>query len=154
MRAQSRSYLHSIPKVSIFTHHNKLTSRIVSKLLMGLTTLNQALICTPTPNLMGVIWPESMISQAFQVSASKVRWPELSQLSLCSEFDKENSMEFSLISLPTYTLYYCGYALTLLWSSCYSSHVTHCDYDLWHDYLSHHCDIVTKSCDSFPCSTL
>jgi len=55
MGAQSRSYLHSVPKVSTFTHHNKLTSRIVSKLLMGLTTLNQALICTPIPNLMGVI---------------------------------------------------------------------------------------------------
>jgi len=69
------------------------------------------------------------------MSASKVWWPELSQLSLCSEFDKENSMEFLLISLPTYTLYYCGYALTFLWSSCYSSHVTHCDCDLWHDHL-------------------
>ena len=63
------------------------------------------------------------------MSASKVRWLELSQLSLCSEFDKENSMEFSLISLPTYTFYYCGYTLTLPWSSSYSSHVTHCD--LW-----------------------
>ena len=52
---QSRFASHGIPKVSTFTHHNKLTSRIVSKLLMGLTTLNQALICTPTPNLMGVI---------------------------------------------------------------------------------------------------
>ena len=69
------------------------------------------------------------------MSASKVRWPELSQLSLCSEFDKENSMEFSLISLPTYTLYYCGYALILPWSSCYSSHVTPCDCDMWHDHL-------------------
>ena len=88
------------------------------------------------------------------VLASKVRWPELSQLSLCSEFDKENLMEFLLISLPTYTLYYCGYALTLPWSSCYFSHVTQCDCDSWHDYLSHHCDIVTKSCDSFPHSTL
>ena len=58
------------------------------------------------------------------MSASKVQWPELSQLSLCSEFDKENSMEFSLISLPTYILYYCDYALILPWSSCYSSHVT------------------------------
>jgi len=55
MGAQSRSYPHSVPKVSTFTHCNKLTSRIVSKLLMGLTTLNQALIHTPTPNLMGVI---------------------------------------------------------------------------------------------------
>jgi len=62
MGAQSRSYLHGVPKVSTFTYRNKLTSRIVSKLLMGLTTLNQALICTPTPNLMGVIWSELMIS--------------------------------------------------------------------------------------------
>ena len=37
---------------------------------MGLTTLNQALICTLTPNLMGVIWSESMISQAFQACYS------------------------------------------------------------------------------------
>jgi len=53
--AQSRSYLHGVPKVSTFTHHNKLTSRIVSKPLMGLATLNQALIRTLIPNLMGVI---------------------------------------------------------------------------------------------------
>ena len=70
-----------------------------------------------------------------KMSASKVRWLELSQLSLCSEFDKENSIEFSLISLPTCTLYYCGYVLILPWSSCYSSHVTPCDCDLWHDHL-------------------
>jgi len=55
MGAQSRSYPHGVPKVSTFTHHNKLTSRIVSKLLMGLTTLNQTLIRTPIPNLIGVI---------------------------------------------------------------------------------------------------
>jgi len=65
MGAQSRFYPHGIPKVSTFTHRNKLTNRIVSKPLMGLTILNQALICTPTPNLMGVIRSESMISQAF-----------------------------------------------------------------------------------------
>jgi len=65
MGAQSRSYLYGVPKMSTFTHHNKLTSKIVSKPLMGLTTLNQALIHTPTPNLMGVIQSESMISQAF-----------------------------------------------------------------------------------------
>jgi len=64
--AQSRSYPHSVPKVSTFTYCNKLTSRIVSKSLMGLTTLNQALIRTPIPNLMGMIRSESMISQAFQ----------------------------------------------------------------------------------------
>ena len=55
MGAQSRSYLHGVPKVFTFTHHNKLTSRIVSKPLIGLTTLNQALIHTSTPNLMGMI---------------------------------------------------------------------------------------------------
>ena len=70
MGAQSRSYPHGVPKVSTFTHHNKLTSRIVSKPLMGLTTLNQALIRTPTPNLMGVIQSESMINQAFQACYS------------------------------------------------------------------------------------
>jgi len=70
IRAQSRSYLHGVPKVSIFTHCNKLTSRIVSKPLMGLTTLNQALIHIPTPNLMGVIQSESVISQTFQACYS------------------------------------------------------------------------------------
>jgi len=53
-----------------FTHYNKLTSRIVNKPLIGLTTLNQTLIHTPIPNLMGVIWSESMISQAFQACYS------------------------------------------------------------------------------------
>jgi len=70
MGAQSRSYLHGVPKVSTFTHRNKLTSKIVSKLLMGLIILNQALIHTPTPNLMDVIQSESMISQAFQACYS------------------------------------------------------------------------------------
>jgi len=70
MEAQSRSYPHGVPKVSTFTHCNKLTSRIVSKPLMGLTTLNQALIRTPTPNLMGVMQSKSMISQAFQACYS------------------------------------------------------------------------------------
>ena len=55
---------------SIFIHHNKITSRIVSKLLMGLTILNQALICTPTPNLIAMIRSELMISQAFQACYS------------------------------------------------------------------------------------
>ena len=41
--------------VFTFTHYNKLTSRIVNKPLIGLTTLNQTLIHTPIPNLMGVI---------------------------------------------------------------------------------------------------
>ena len=70
MGAQSRSYPHSIPKMFTFTYHNKLTSRIVSKLLMGLITLNQALIHTPIPNLMSVIQFESVISQAFQACYS------------------------------------------------------------------------------------
>jgi len=52
--------------MSTFTHHNKLTIKVVSKLLLGLTILNQALIRTPIPNLMGVIRSELMISQAFQ----------------------------------------------------------------------------------------
>jgi len=68
--AQSRFYPHGVPKMSTFTHYNKLTSRIVSKPLMGLTTLNQALICIPIPNLMGVIQSESMISQALQACYS------------------------------------------------------------------------------------
>jgi len=37
---------------------------------MGLTTLNQALIRTPTPNLMGVIQPELIISQTLQACYS------------------------------------------------------------------------------------
>ena len=37
---------------------------------MGLITLNQALICTPIPNLMGVIQSELRISQAFQACYS------------------------------------------------------------------------------------
>jgi len=67
---QSRFALHGVPNVSTFTHHNKLTSRIVSKLLIGLTTLNQALIHILIPNLMGVIQSESMISQTFQTCYS------------------------------------------------------------------------------------
>jgi len=62
MGAQSRFYPHGVSKVFTFTYHNKLTSRIVNKPLMGLTTLNQALIYTLTPNLMGVIRSKSMIS--------------------------------------------------------------------------------------------
>ena len=70
IEAQSRSYPHGVPKMSTFTHHNKLTSRIVSKLLIGLTTLNQALIHIPILDLMGVIQSELMISQAFQACYS------------------------------------------------------------------------------------
>ena len=42
------------------------------------------------------------------VSAAKLRWPELSQLSLCSAFDKENSIE-----LPLDFLHYLYKCLTL-----------------------------------------
>jgi len=73
--AQSRSALHGVSKMSTFTHCNKLTDRVVSKLLMGLTTLNQALIHTSTPNLMGVIQYKSMISQAFQACYSIKGYP-------------------------------------------------------------------------------
>ena len=70
MGAQSRSYPYGVPKVSTFTHCNKLTSRIVSKLLIGLTILNQALIHTPIPNLIGVMQSKLMISQDFQTCYS------------------------------------------------------------------------------------
>jgi len=53
------------------------------------------------------------------LSVSKVRWPELSQLSLCSEFDKENSIEFSLISLLL--IYFTTVAMRLL---SHGPHVT------------------------------
>ena len=42
------------------------------------------------------------------LSAAKLQWPELSQLSLCSVFDKENSIE-----LPLDFLYYLYKCLTL-----------------------------------------
>jgi len=78
------------------------------------------------------------------VSASKVRWPELSQLSLCSEFDKENSMEFSLNSLLL--IHFTTMTMHLL------SHSPHVTLVMWQtvtvticDHLSHHCDIVTLS---------
>ena len=38
--------------------------------------------------------------QTMSLSVAKLRWPELSQLSLCSAFDKENSIEFPLDFLP------------------------------------------------------
>jgi len=40
MGAQSRSFSHDVPKVSTFTYHNKLIIKVVSKLLIGLITLN------------------------------------------------------------------------------------------------------------------
>jgi len=78
------------------------------------------------------------------VLASKVRWPELSQLSLCSEFDKENSIEFLLNSLLL--IYFTTVAMHLL---SHGPHVTHYDYDPWCDHLwpsvtpLWHCDKVT-----------
>ena len=81
--------------------------------------------------------------------ASKVRWPELSQLSLCSEFNKENSIEFSLISLLL--IHFTTMAMRLL---SHGPHVTLVMWhtvtcDLWHDHLwlsitlLWHCDKVT-----------
>ena len=60
------------------------------------------------------------------VSASKVRRPELSQLSLCSEFDKENSIEFPLDFLH---YLYNYYMVCVLFSHTYyvTHHVTSCD---------------------------
>jgi len=95
-------------------------------------------------------WRESMCL-AF-LSASKVWWLELSQLPLCSEFDKENSMEFSLNSLLL--IHFTTVAMRLL------SHGPHVTLVMWHtvtvtcdmticDHPSHHCDIVTKSHDTF-----
>jgi len=75
------------------------------------------------------------------LSASKVRWPELSQLSLCSEFDKENSMEFSLISLLL--IHFTTVAMRLL------SHSPHVTLVMWHTVtvtvtIRHtNCDTVT-----------
>ena len=85
-----------------------------------------------------------------KLSVSKVRWPELSQLSLCSEFDKENLMEFSLNSLLL--IHFTTIAMHLL---SYGPHVTlvmwHTVTVIWPSVTTHHtnCDIVTKSCDTF-----
>jgi len=58
-----------------------------------------------------------------ELSASKVQWLELSQLSLCSEFDKENSIEFPLDSVPY--IYIFWLTLTLLKVPCFPmSHFT------------------------------
>jgi len=85
------------------------------------------------------------------VSVSKVQWPELSQLSLCLEFDKENLMEFSLNSLLL--IHFTTVAMRLL------SHGSYVTLVMWHTmtvtwHPSHHCDIMTKSCDTFLCSIL
>ena len=78
--------------------------------------------------------------------ASKPQWPELSQLSLCSEFNKENLMEFSLNFLLL--IHFTTMAMHLL---SYGPHVTlsHVTYhDLWRDHLwpsitsLWHCDNV------------
>jgi len=74
-------------------------------------------------------WARSKADSALKwnrvlVSASKVQWPELSQLSLCSEFNKENSMEFSLISLLL--IHFTTVAMHLL------SHGPHVTLVMWH----------------------
>jgi len=65
-----------------------------------------------------------------RLSASKVRWPELSQLSLCSEFDKENLIKFPLDFLH---YLYNYYMVCALFSHTYhvTHHVTSCDVTLW-----------------------
>ena len=87
--------------MSTFIYHNKLIIKVVSKPLLGLTTLNQALICTPTPNLMGVIQSESMISQAFQ--ACYLVEGCLSDHCILS-LDQVESIESSLLNNPTTSL--------------------------------------------------
>jgi len=75
-----------------------------------------------------------------KVSASKVRWPELSQLSLCSEFDKENSMEFSLISLLL--IHFTTMAMRLL------SHGPHVTLVMWHAVTVTICHTIVTSWQS------
>ena len=58
------------------------------------------------------------------LSVSKVRWLELSQLSLCSEFDKENSMGFLLNSLLL--IHFTTVAMRLF------SHGPHVTLVMWH----------------------
>ena len=58
------------------------------------------------------------------VSASKVWWLELNQLSLCSEFDKENSMEFLFNSLLL--IHFTTVAMCLL------SHGPYVTLVIWH----------------------
>ena len=57
--------------------------------------------------------------------ASKVRWLELSQLSLCLEFDKENLMKFLLNSLLL-LIHFTTVAMHLL------SHGPHVTLVMWH----------------------
>jgi len=65
--------------------------------------------------------------QKMTLSASKVWWLELSQLSLCSEFNKENSMEFSLNSLLL--IHFTTVAMHLL------SHGPHVTLVMWHSVM-------------------
>ena len=74
------------------------------------------------------------VHQTSHLSASKVQWPELSQLSLCSEFDKENSMEFLLNSLLL--IHFTTVAMRLL------SHGPHATLVMWHTVTIRH-TIVT-----------
>jgi len=79
---------------------------IVSKPLIGLTTLNQALIRTPTPNLMGVIRSKSMISKAFQACYSIEGC--LSDRCILShervEYSRKQSLTQPLTKITPYTL--------------------------------------------------
>jgi len=89
--------------------------------------------------------PTRKSSSTHSLSAAKVWWLELSQLSLCSAFNKENSIE-SLLDLLYYIYnYYCGYAPCLLQSLCPSADFFVTLLWLW-PFLwpqSHLCDSVT-----------
>jgi len=95
--------------------------------------INNDLAILPSHNKSGIsswkCWP---------LSASKVQWPELSQLSLCSEFDKENSMEFLLNSLLL--IHFTTVAMRLL------SHGPHVTLVMWHT--------MTVTCDMTICDHL
>jgi len=87
-----------------------------------------------------------LAQQMANLSASKVQWPKLSQLSFCSEFNKENSMEFSLISLLL--IHFTTMAMCLL------SHGPHVTLVMWYTVtvtICHtNCDICDKVMWYFP----
>ena len=80
-----------------------------------------------------------------KLSASKVQWPELSQLSLCSEFDKENSMEFLLISLllihfttvAMRLLFHGPHVTLVMWHTVTVTSLWHCDKVTWYSPMLH-----------------
>ena len=97
----------TIPKPSIWSIENIVNTfpMSIKREQIGLRTVIYFMLGLTMAwflNTMGLdssinMWSLTVLN--FFLSASKVRWLELSQLSLCSEFDKENLIEFSLISL-------------------------------------------------------